>query len=169
MSEHPLKAYEHWRDASQRFDYFVTGATGALCAYIAQHLEPKRLGLSPYTLELLALGVLIVSIVLGFKLIEDKVHLLKASAQKLAKEELYGALISKFRGGYLINQPSGDILGPETVTTQIAGLPIEISFLKEKEDKLVESSGVAYRWRNRSLILGVSLLAISRIIIPYFP
>ena len=46
---------------------------------------------------------------------------------------MYGALISQFRGGYLINQPSGDILGPETVTTQIAGLPIEISFLKEKE------------------------------------
>jgi len=33
MSEFTTKTYEYWREASQRFDYFVTGITGALCAY----------------------------------------------------------------------------------------------------------------------------------------
>jgi hypothetical protein len=66
-----LIAYEHAREGSQRFEYFILGVSVGLCAYIGQTLSPQKLGFSPYTLEVCSLVVLIASIVVTFKLIES--------------------------------------------------------------------------------------------------
>ena len=43
MPDRSVIAYEHYREASQRFEYFVLGISGALCAYITQNLKPEKL------------------------------------------------------------------------------------------------------------------------------
>jgi disulfide bond formation protein DsbB len=92
MSEFTIKTYEYWREASQRFDYFVTGITGALCAYIIQHFIPQRLSFSPYLLELSAVLFLLASFIVGLRQIEHKVVLLKCGATKAEKSEMYSEL-----------------------------------------------------------------------------
>lgn len=49
MTDRSILAYEHYREATQRFEYFILGVSGALCAYIGQHLSPQKIGLTAYT------------------------------------------------------------------------------------------------------------------------
>ena len=62
--------YEKWRESTEKFDYFILGVLGALCAYISQTYKAERLGLNPGTLDLLALLVLVLAAVFGFRRIE---------------------------------------------------------------------------------------------------
>ena len=72
MSEaRSLLAHQRHSDAAQKFDYLITGLTGALCAYIAKDWKPKKPdSFGPEALELIALLVLFASSVAGFKRIE---------------------------------------------------------------------------------------------------
>ena len=38
-------AYGHWREANEKFDYLVTGVSGALAAYIGQNLHPVHVSI----------------------------------------------------------------------------------------------------------------------------
>src|SRR6266496_1472067 len=58
MSEkRSLIAFEHYREGEQRFEYFITGVSTALCAYIGQTLQPQNFGFNSYTLEVLSVGL----------------------------------------------------------------------------------------------------------------
>lgn len=70
MADRSVVTYEHYRDAAQRFEYFILGISGALCAYIGQHLTPQKLGLTPYGLELFSLLLLVGSVFVSFKRME---------------------------------------------------------------------------------------------------
>ncbi len=85
--ERSIIAYDVYQKATQQFDYAVTGGTGAMCTYILQTFKPKRVDFSPYSLELLALLVLIVSVILGFKLIESEVTLFRINTEWLRVNE----------------------------------------------------------------------------------
>jgi hypothetical protein len=37
-------AFEHYREGEQRFEYFITGVSTALCAYVGQTLQPHQFG-----------------------------------------------------------------------------------------------------------------------------
>ena len=63
--------HEKWRESTEKFDYFILGVVGALCAYISQTFKPERIGLNPGTLELLALLVLVLGAVFGFRRVEQ--------------------------------------------------------------------------------------------------
>jgi hypothetical protein len=58
--------YKFFHDTQRQFDYFVLGLTGALCAYVGEHNEPKALGLNSFTVKLAALVVLGFSGFFGF-------------------------------------------------------------------------------------------------------
>jgi hypothetical protein len=55
MKENHLKIFDSWREASQKFDYFVAGLIGALVAFIGQSFKAVQLGLNAGTLELASL------------------------------------------------------------------------------------------------------------------
>jgi hypothetical protein len=50
-----VSAFEHYRDAPQRFEYFLIGVLVALCAYVGQMISPQKLAFSPYTLEVFSM------------------------------------------------------------------------------------------------------------------
>src|ERR1035441_3509500 len=110
--ERSIITHGHYQKAAQQFDYLVTGATGALCTYILQTFRPKRIDLSPYTLELLALAVLILSVYLGFRMIEGKVTLLGQNAEWLRFNERRGALMAALPNIHLspmVNTETGEL------------------------------------------------------------
>lgn len=88
------RVHDYWRQSSEKFDYFVTGITGALCAYISQTFNAEKISFSPNTLELLALLTLIASVFAGFKRIECVVETHKHNHGSLYLSELIGALTS---------------------------------------------------------------------------
>jgi hypothetical protein len=62
--------FKSWRESTEKFDYFMLGVLGALCAYVAQGYKPARIGINSGTAELIALLLLVLAAVLGFRRIE---------------------------------------------------------------------------------------------------
>jgi hypothetical protein len=107
-------AYGYWREASDKFDYFVTGVTGALTAYVEQTLHPFRLGANPQTIELVALVLLVSSVVVGLKRIEATIQLYGLQQNRLYREEARGALVKASQHPMAINTSTGELLMPHT-------------------------------------------------------
>ncbi|MEO7522339.1 MAG: hypothetical protein ABIW79_11035 [Gemmatimonas sp.] len=72
--------YQAWQQASEKFDYFVVGAAGALVACVGQHIRPTRLALNAGSLELVALATLVAAVVIGLKRIETEVTCLRLNS-----------------------------------------------------------------------------------------
>jgi hypothetical protein len=173
MSEERMKAFDHYRTASQQFDYFVLGITGALVAYTIQHLQPQRLSLSPYGVEIGALSILIVSLLVGLKSIETLIELMKINIKRLEKQDSHSTLVkalAELRHDPLMVTRGGkmEIIDRQTATQMAQRLEVETDAFMEVEETLAIKGGRLYRVRNRLLILGFVLLAVSRVIEPYF-
>jgi len=164
------KAYEYWREASQRFDYFITGLTGALTAYMGQTIKPHQIGLNPESLELLAIMILIGSLITGFKRIETTITIFKVMHDRLYNEEARGSLLTASQQGTaVINEASGDIIQPNEVQTLSKIHQTRAETAQEKLNVLTASSKKYYDWRNWLLILGFFLLVAARILPAYLP
>jgi hypothetical protein len=164
-----ILAYEHGRDASQRFEYFILGVSAGLCAYIGQTLAPQKLGFSPYTFEIVSLLLIVASVVAGFKRIEKLImcHRLNAKFLHLAEER--GELASNFSGKPLINTETGNIRTPEQVEQRIKALGDAIPKCHQLFEKTSESANRYYKVRNWLLGVGFLGLLASKIVAPYFP
>jgi hypothetical protein len=159
-------AFEHYREGEQRFEYFITGVSTALCAYVGQTLQPQRFGFNPYTLEMLALTLVVASIILGFKRIETGIFVHQLNHNLLHMNEVRGTLVSHPQG--FINELSGEVLTADEIQKEIAAinkkLPIVQQKIKTAQHKILKY----YRWRNWLLLCGFVGLFASKILIPYF-
>ena len=168
-TQRSLLAYEHAREAAQRLEYFILGISTALCAYIGQNLPPQKLGLSPYTVEVASLVLLITSVIVGFKLIETVIMCHRINQAMLHLGEERGELVSNFSGKPLVNKESGSMQSVEQVQQRIAKLngnniPITKQEFKTKSAVVLRY----YKLRTWLLALGFIGLFISKIITPYF-
>ena len=144
------KTHEDYLRIVDKFDYFVVGAAGALCAYVAQHYEPAKLGANPSTLELAALLILVGSVIAGFKRLEQVTILAGIRAQ--------AAFFSGIAKGALPPQVG--------ITPDVAERAV-----KSGQDK-TQLAGLRaafwYDWRNRLLLLGFLALVAARVWSPYY-
>jgi hypothetical protein len=80
----------------QRFEYFIVGASLALCAYVGNTLHPEKLAfLSAYTMEVVSLALLILSAGVGLKRIESLVQISRLNGQLLDAIEKRGAVMAE--------------------------------------------------------------------------
>ena len=158
-------AFEYYREGEQRFEYFITGISMALCAYVGQTLQAQKFGLNPYTLEVLSLALVVTSIIFGFKRIEVGISLKSLNHQMLHLGEVRGVLVSNPQG--FINQLSGEVLTPDEIKKRIAtinkDLPNIEKDMKSAQDKILKY----YRCRNWLLLCGFIGLFASKILPPY--
>jgi hypothetical protein len=157
-----------YRDASQKFDYFVTGLTGTLTAYVGQTIHPFRLGANPATVELVALGLLVASVACGLKRIEATVTIYKLTSQRLYSEEAAGSLMDAAQHGQtMLNKSTGTVIGPEQAIRDAQAHQARAGALfKEIEDAIAVASS-RYSWRNWLLFLGFTTLVLARILPAY--
>jgi len=131
MSEQrSLIAFEHYREGEQRFEYFITGISAALCAYVGQTLQPQKFGFNSYTLEVLSVALVVASIIFGFKRIEIDIWLRRLNHDLLHKAEVRGTLVSNPQG--FINELSGELLTPTEITTRIAQIDKDLPTVQKK-------------------------------------
>ena len=157
------KAFEKWHQSSQKFDYYITGFTGGLCAYIAQSYKATPVSISPNTLELISLLVIIASVVAGFKRIESQISI----ENLLAKLAFTKGEIEKYcqdPGDLgLLNQTTGKVVNPEVVKINLESLRNS----RTKIDSKLQNSGdnweLWYSIRNWSLLCGFLLLVASKV------
>jgi hypothetical protein len=162
-TERSDKVYETYRQAVEKFDYFILGVTGALCAYISQVYKPAQVGLNPGTLELLALLILVAAAVTGFRRVESTIQVTSLNHRYLRAQEQRGALISKANGGHLINESSGDILSPDMVAHQVQLATEAISALHTQLERARDAAQHSYGIRNALLFVGFSTLVAAKV------
>jgi hypothetical protein len=162
-TERSDKVYETWRQAVERFDYFVLGITGALCAYISQVYKPAQVGLNSGTLELLALLVLVASAVAGFRRVESTIQVTSLNHRYLRAQEERGVLISKANGGRLINESTGDILSPDMVAHKVQLATAAIPALRKQLENAQYAAERSYGIRNALLFVGFSALVAAKV------
>jgi hypothetical protein len=165
--EHSAKAYDYWRQASEKFDYFVTGLSGALVAYIGQTIEPHRIGLSAESAELAALGLLAASVVAGFKRIETNVTFLSIMQKDAKNDETKNELRSISGHALVVDLASGLPLSPGEIAARITKHEVVSKAAEEKLDELKAQSVSWYRWRNRLLMAGFAALVIAKLLPAY--
>ena len=166
--ERSTVVYDIYQKAAQQFDYAVTGATGAMCTYILQTLKPKRVDFSPYSLETLALLVLIVSVIFGFKLLESKVKLLKVNTDLMRVGDELGARTANYPSLGGLNLQSGEVLTPERMAQETALLRANLTAIRTAIHMQGDVCTRFYVWRNRCLVSGFLLLVLARLSAPYF-
>jgi len=159
--------YENWRASAEKFDYFVVGVLGALCAYISQTYHPVKVGLNSGTGVLLALILLSLGAVFGFLRIEAANQALLINTKTLELKEKKALYVHVLREGAQINKNEGIIYTVEFASKE---LPVVTERIKEFEARsdLVRSSALTrYRVRNFLTVSGFAVLLIAKICSAY--
>lgn len=159
--------YEKWRESTERFDYFVLGVLGALCAYISQTYKAERIGVNPGTLELLALLVLVLAAIIGFRRIEAVNQSNLINHRILHSYERRGGLVEVIQKGPGFNAQTGETYTPEYAKNKIAELSKKIALL---QPELEDAQGRAlkyYHLRNALTLTGFLMLLAAKLYSAY--
>jgi hypothetical protein len=146
--ERSIIAFEHYREAQQRFEYFIVGVVVALCAYVGQTLAPEPLGLSPYTLEVLSVALLIVSAVVSFKRLESMALGALVNHEMLHFREKRGEFRKGLEAGGFVDAISGYAWPRERLIEEIRKLDVLIPARTDQLKELQKKQLRLYRWRN---------------------
>ena len=159
--------YESWRLSTEKFDYFILGVLGALCAYISQTYSPEKIGVNPGTIELLAFLILILSVIFGFRRIEHINQSLSLNHQLLHSYEKRGNLSEVIEKGTGVNRETGEIYTTEYAMKKSVALTNKIKTI----DPLLKKSQIKaknyYNLRNYSMFLGFILLILAKLFSAY--
>ncbi|RJQ59619.1 MAG: hypothetical protein C4517_12545 [Stygiobacter sp.] len=169
MEERSLIAYEQYKDSMQRFEYFITGVIGALCAFIAQSFTPHRIGFNPSTIEFLSLIVLLLSFFFSLKRMESISNLFRLLHKKLHASECKGQLVLNIDKTPFVNAQSGEQYNsPIEVQLEIEAINKALPKISSEIDLTNSKVGRFYTYRNYSFYFGVILLIYSKILFAYY-
>jgi len=162
--------YKASQEAQQKFEYFLTGAIGAMFAYTAQTYTPKKLDFSPSTMEPVAIICFAVAFYFGIRRIDCLYHHLGISSQEAQAlgdaKELENALrmvaenplVCTPRAGMTVSKIESDL---EHLRSRAQSAK---TILKKLDDKV----GSFYTWRNRLMLAGFFLIFLGRVLSPYY-
>lgn len=162
--------YEAWREASEKFDYFMAGACMATAAYFAQHIRPTPAWPPSPSLSVEYFGLLALVASAGFSLmrLEYWIVSLRLQHQRLHSSEKRGALMEVARTGPAVNVATGDVIDPSSAVHMARNH----EQLVAEADSLIKRSQAKtqrfYNLRNWLFILGLLAEAVSRIV-PLLP
>ena len=161
-TERSDKLFEAARDAQQKFDYFVLGIIGALCAFIGQSFKPDMLGLNPSALEFVSMLMLVGSAVAGFKRVEGTNMLMRVNAQYLRMQEERGMMAPALGSG-VRNGATGEVYSAQDVASKLAALDEVIPTVRAELDEIGRGTLRSYKARNWLLLAGFLMLLLSRV------
>jgi hypothetical protein len=152
-----------WNEATQKFDYFMAGLSGAIVAFVGQSFVPHRLGFNPSTLELLALVLLIASFWCAIKRIEIYTDFLRLTLQRdhfedkaiILRTNSHVGEVKKIENGEVVSQEEKKQLDKENIT--------KANMAQEKLESQASKASKYYSLRNYLIIAGFVLLLISRV------
>src|SRR5205823_9974226 len=109
------------QEASQKFEYFIVSASMGLFAYVGEKYKPARLNWSSNIVEVVAILLLLISVFLGFKRIEQFVKALRINLDVLHWGEQRGRYVSaKQKGEEVVDLSTGNIVTIREMDRQIA-------------------------------------------------
>ncbi|QSI78679.1 hypothetical protein [Niveibacterium microcysteis] len=163
-TERSDKLHSDWRASTEKFDYFVLGVVGALCAFVGQSYKPGRLGFNPAALELIALLVLVFSVVAGFRRIEQTLIITALNSRELHALEARGGMAKNMQNGStLVNEATGQFFTPEQAIRRFEELTHIVKAVQPPLEKAKTAAWQYYRARNALALCGFLLLLAARV------
>jgi hypothetical protein len=159
--------HQRWRESTEKFDYFILGVLGALCAYISQSYKPEKLGVNPGTAELLALLVLVLAAIVGFRRIEATNLATLLNHQILHANERRGVLTSVIHNGPGFNSHTGETYTPEYARQEIQNMGKKIDQLNPQLRIVQQQAQRHYKLRNALMLLGFLALLAAKLFSAY--
>lgn len=159
--------HDKWRDSTEKFDYFMLGVLGALCAYISQNYKPDKLGINPGTVELLSLLILVLAAVVGFRRIETTNLATLINQQILHANERRGVLVSVINNGPGLNSQTGQTYTPDYAQQEIPKINQKIERLNLQFGKIQRSVIIYYHARNYLMLGGFLILLSAKVYSAY--
>ncbi|MBN46755.1 MULTISPECIES: hypothetical protein [unclassified Methylophaga] len=165
MAKDSLEAWKIWKQAQQKYDYFIVGLTTALLAYLGGSFSPEPFAFSQNTFELISLTFLLASVVTGILKLESDLSVQSTNLRKVEAQEQLD-VVNK-----ILNFPSRSI-------DLDTGMEISLTEAKERQNILQEFISKAgkglnkvgkkserlFITRNIFLLLGLLCLIISKFI-----
>ena len=159
-----------YRENLQRFEFFLVGVSFALSAYVGLTLHPEKLTfLSAYTIELVALALLVISAALGLRRVESLAQIRRWNGELLDSIEKRGAvMVSKPNSeGLIVVQNPGRLLTMEAAAEWVTVLNEKIPVVHHMIEKATMRADRLYRLRNRLLLIGLCGVILAKILTPY--
>jgi hypothetical protein len=160
--------YDDAHEARQKFEYFITGAIGAMFAYTVQNYTPRRLDLTPSTLEPIAIVCLAVAFFCALKRIESHYHHLGINYEKnqaLGDAKALEEALRLIHTDPVRHQPR------QSIEEIQKSLEIQVSRAKSAApilDMLDRRMGKLYHLRNYLMAAGFLLIFCAKAGSPYF-
>jgi hypothetical protein len=165
MGEASRSAHQLWSESSQRFDYFVTGISIALVAYLAPTVAETTFQHWSGALQPLALFMFFAAAALGLKGIENSVVYRGANYEKLIADERTNLLFEGLHSGSTPTNPDTDSVVPlEQLKADRNASALRAKEAEKRMRQLGNLGRRLYSGRSWSLIAGLSLLIIARIL-----
>ena len=167
MPERSVIAFEHAREAAQRFEYFILGVSVALCGYIGQTLKPQQLGLNPQTLEIASLVLLVASVIIGFVRLDQTVRIMKMNQKLLDLAEKRRKLVDALDGKPPRDAATGELFTPEEILAMIPDYTTQIRAQQREMDTVIAKQITLFWWRNGLLGTGFLALMAAKVLAAY--
>jgi hypothetical protein len=162
-----VRVYFAWLDASQRFDYFVTGVSVAMVGYLASTVKADPYSVSS-TLEVLALILILASAYVGLRRIEATLVAMQLDGKRLASGEAAGALKYIHRtGGRSLRTSTGEIIEANEAGRRANEQTAFSADVERLEQQWMDRAAGRYRWRNLLLLSGILVLVSARVVHAY--
>ncbi|MCC7131795.1 MAG: hypothetical protein IT352_04075 [Gemmatimonadales bacterium] len=160
-----VRLYELSTESAEKFDYFLVGLAAALAAYLGRDLNVGKLGWNPETIATAALVAFVLSVGAGLIRLELRVTILGVASRRLEHQESAGKhMEASAPGNLMINQAAGTLHTPDDLREAARKHHHRAEGLMAEEKKLADRALAAYRWRDRLLVSGLGLLALSRVV-----
>lgn len=155
----------------QKFDYFITGLTGTLFAYIVQTYTPQKLSLAASSAEPIALILLMLSFFFGLKRIEIAMVAMRLNHKSLDAAEKAGELTQAIIDGGAtgFNTETGELLNVTDLHKRRTFYMKKAKEVEDKTESVLNKALKYYNCRNFFLVAGFLVILAGKLIQPYFP
>jgi|SRR5690606_29803282 len=164
MPNRSLEAWKSWRDAHLKYEYYITGLTAALFAYVGSKYVPQKLAFSQNTLELIAIIFLGVALIIGIRRLEIDVSFQTVMLKDAEAKEMRDEANKIAALGGSKNLDTGGTITVEEAKARAKKMQSSIELINE----IFNSKSLYLMWlykiRSWSLMLGFATLIASKII-----
>jgi hypothetical protein len=166
MPDRSFEAWKSWKQAQQKYDYYIVALGSALFAYLGASFKVEQSVNWSYYLELLSLTSIIISILFGILRIQSDVSIQSVDYRKAyANEHLDLANKVVTFNGRAIDGDTGNIIPIEDALQRQIKLREFIGSADKTLKTLGNSSERFFNVRNVALLLGFFLLLISKAVL----
>jgi len=170
MNDRSADVYGMTHAATEKFEYFICGVTGAIFAYITQTYQPQKLDNIFSVIQTVALVILAVSFFAGIRRIQLFNLKTRLNHALLEASEKAGRATSALAGNpaeSFHNEGTGEWTTREDLERRRAVYMEEAHKMEAKLRSVQSKASRCGRVRNFFLLLGILTIFVSKVLQPY--